>query len=80
MQDLDGKTVPIGSLLSQEFFFRVPEYQRPFSWEADNFDDLIDDVITVAKIKSTFLAQSSCTRKMIKVTTMSLMANKGLRP
>ncbi|MCB9511163.1 MAG: DUF262 domain-containing protein [Deferribacteres bacterium] len=55
MQDLDGKTVPIGSLLSQEFFFRVPEYQRPFSWEADNFDDLIDDVITASKDQEYFL-------------------------
>ena len=42
MKDLKGETVPIGRLLSQEFFFRVPDYQRPFSWDGDNFDDLID--------------------------------------
>jgi len=55
MKNLDGKTVPIGALLSQEFFFRVPEYQRPFSWEADNFDDLIDDIVTASKDQEYFL-------------------------
>lgn len=55
MQDLDGKKVPIGTLFSQEFFFRIPEYQRPFSWEADNFDDLIDDVIASSRDQEYFL-------------------------
>jgi len=55
MKDLDGKTIPIGNLLSQEFFFRVPEYQRPFSWEGDNFEDLIDDLLTAAKDQEYFL-------------------------
>lgn len=45
MKDLEGKTIPIGKLLSQEFFFRVPDYQRTFSWDGDNFDDLIDDLL-----------------------------------
>lgn len=55
MKDLKGETVPIGKLLSQDFFFRVPDYQRPFSWDGDNFDDLIDDVITAAKDQEYFL-------------------------
>jgi uncharacterized protein with ParB-like and HNH nuclease domain len=55
MKDLVGKTIPIGGLLSQEFFFRIPEYQRPFSWEGDNFEDLIDDVITASKDQEYFL-------------------------
>ncbi len=55
MKNLDGKTIPIGSLLSQEFFFRVPEYQRPFSWDTDNFDDLVDDVVTANKGQEYFL-------------------------
>jgi hypothetical protein len=55
MQNLDGKTIPIGTLLSQDFFFRVPEYQRPFSWNTDNFDDLIDDVVSASKDQDYFL-------------------------
>lgn len=55
MKDLDGKTIAVGGLFSQDFFFRVPEYQRPFSWEADNFDDLIDDVVTANKEQEYFL-------------------------
>lgn len=55
MKNLDGKTIPIGILLSQQFFFRVPEYQRPFSWDTDNFDDLIDDVVSASKDQDYFL-------------------------
>lgn len=55
MKDLDGKTIAIGALLSQEFFFRIPEYQRPFSWEGDNFEDLIDDMISASKDQEYFL-------------------------
>ncbi len=55
MKDLDGKKVTIGNLLSQEFFFRVPAYQRPFSWEGDNFEDLVDDIITAVKEQEYFL-------------------------
>ncbi|HSS19038.1 MAG TPA: DUF262 domain-containing HNH endonuclease family protein [Pyrinomonadaceae bacterium] len=55
MKDLDGKTIAIGNLLSQEFFFRVPDYQRPFSWEPDNFEDLIDDILTANKNQDYFL-------------------------
>jgi|WetSurMetagenome_2_1015567.scaffolds.fasta_scaffold92896_1 hypothetical protein len=55
MKDLEGKTRPIGTLLSQEFFFRIPEYQRPFSWEGDNFDDLINDILAASKEQEYFL-------------------------
>ena len=55
MNKLDAHTLPIGSLLSQKFFFRVPEYQRPFSWDADNFEDLIDDITGAAKDQDYFL-------------------------
>jgi len=54
MKNLDGKTIPIGTLLSQEFFFRVPEYQRPFSWDTDNFDDLVDDIVSARKDQEYF--------------------------
>src|SRR5258708_5325891 len=55
MEKLDGKTRAIGALLSQDSFFRVPEYQRPFSWDTDNFDDLIDDIVSANKDQEYFL-------------------------
>ncbi|MFH1374388.1 MAG: DUF262 domain-containing HNH endonuclease family protein [bacterium] len=55
MKNLDGRTIAIGTLLSQDFFFHVPEYQRPFSWKTDHFDDLIDDVITATRGQEYFL-------------------------
>jgi hypothetical protein len=55
MQDLVGHTTSVGSLLSGDFFFRVPEYQRPFSWDDDNFDDLISDLVNASQEQEYFL-------------------------
>jgi hypothetical protein len=55
MTDLEGRTTDIGTLFSQESFFRIPEYQRPFSWEDDNFEDLIDDILAADPSQEYFL-------------------------
>ncbi|MBL8238529.1 MAG: DUF262 domain-containing protein [Bryobacterales bacterium] len=55
MEKLDAKTRAIGNLLSQDFFFRIPEYQRPFSWDTDNFEDLVDDIVLANKDQEYFL-------------------------
>ena len=55
MEKLEAKTRPIGTLLSQEFFFRIPEYQRPFSWDSDHFEDLVDDITSANKNQDYFL-------------------------
>lgn len=55
MEKLDAKTQPVGTLLSEKYFFRVPEYQRPFSWDPDNFEDLIDDVRAATRSQEYFL-------------------------
>lgn len=55
MEKLDSNTKPIGQLLSRERFFRIPEYQRPFSWDTDNFEDLIDDLTSANKDQEYFL-------------------------
>jgi uncharacterized protein DUF262/uncharacterized protein DUF1524 len=54
MEKLDGKS-PIGALLAREFFFRIPEYQRPFSWDTDHFEDLVDDLINANRGQEYFL-------------------------
>ncbi|MBO6758735.1 MAG: DUF262 domain-containing protein [Roseibium sp.] len=55
MKNLDGKKEFIGDLFSGRNFFRVPEYQRPFSWDASHFEDLIDDLINANKDEQYFL-------------------------
>lgn len=45
----------LGDLFSSPFFFRVPAYQRPFLWDRDNFDDLIDDLVEADKTAEYFL-------------------------
>ncbi|WP_328708237.1 DUF262 domain-containing HNH endonuclease family protein [Microbispora hainanensis] len=41
---LESYMVPLTKLFSQDFFFRIPEYQRPFLWDAEHFKDLLDDL------------------------------------
>lgn len=55
MPELESLTVSVGKLFSQEYFFRIPEYQRPFSWDADNLSDLIDDLIGAPRQNDYFL-------------------------
>jgi uncharacterized protein with ParB-like and HNH nuclease domain len=54
-EKLDAKTRSIGFLLSQDFFFRIPDYQRPFSWDSEHFEDLINDITDANKDQEYFL-------------------------
>jgi len=42
--DIEAKEVTIGKLFSPDFMFEIPIYQRPLSWESDNFDQLFEDI------------------------------------
>jgi len=55
MERLNAETRTIGAILKEEFFYRIPEYQRPFSWDTDNFEDLIDDIVDANKEQEYFL-------------------------
>jgi len=43
MTDFKTESLNVGTLFAQERFYRVPPYQRPFSWDDEQFDDLILD-------------------------------------
>ena len=45
----------IVELFSDNHFFYIPGYQRPFSWKADNFEDLIGDLKEAPRGKEYFL-------------------------
>jgi uncharacterized protein with ParB-like and HNH nuclease domain len=34
----------IKDLFNNKYLFEVPDFQRPFSWEKENFEDLFDDI------------------------------------
>ncbi|MGA4786739.1 DUF262 domain-containing protein [Nocardia sp. AB354] len=55
MPQLDSETLYVKKLFSQEYFFRVPEYQRPFLWDEDNLSDLITDLLQADQSKDYFL-------------------------
>lgn len=55
MNNLEGKTEVIGKLFSSDFFFKIPDYQRPFAWDENNFTDLIDDLNSAQKDQQYFL-------------------------
>lgn len=55
MPPLESETTSLGQLFSQRFFFRVPEYQRPFLWDADQLSDLVDDLVDADRTRQYFL-------------------------
>jgi hypothetical protein len=55
MNNLEGKTETISKIFSSDFFFKIPDYQRPFSWDEENFNDLIDDLISSQEDQQYFL-------------------------
>jgi len=42
--EIEAKEVTVGKLFSPDFMFQIPIYQRPLSWESDNFDQLFEDI------------------------------------
>ncbi|WP_192813106.1 DUF262 domain-containing protein [Arthrobacter sp. TB 23] len=55
MATLQNDTINIGRLFGPDFFFSIPNYQRPFSWDKDNLSDLIDDLIAAKRDSDYFL-------------------------
>lgn len=44
MSVIIGEKISLKKLFSDEFFFMIPEYQRPYSWEKENCEQLFDDI------------------------------------
>jgi uncharacterized protein with ParB-like and HNH nuclease domain len=42
--EIEAKEVKVAKLFSSDFIFEIPIYQRPLSWETDNFDILFEDI------------------------------------
>ena len=48
---LDTKTVNLNDILSNGKIYRVPQFQRDYSWEQDNWEDLWNDIELAAETK-----------------------------
>jgi len=44
---LDTKTVNLNDLLGNGKIYRVPQFQRDYSWDQDNWEDLWNDIAIV---------------------------------
>ena len=49
---LDTKTVNLNDILGNGKIYRVPQFQRDYSWEHDNWEDLWNDIELAAESKS----------------------------
>lgn len=63
MNNIEGKTEIIGKIFSSDYFFKIPYYQRPFAWDEDNFENLIDDLISSLGEQQYFLGTLVLHRK-----------------
>ncbi len=45
----------LADLFQSERFFTIPDFQRPFSWDQDHFDELIDDLLIADHSNEYFL-------------------------
>lgn len=44
MSEIIGEKITLKRLFGDEYYFNIPEYQRPYSWQKDNCDQLFDDI------------------------------------
>ncbi|MGI8636535.1 MAG: DUF262 domain-containing protein, partial [Segetibacter sp.] len=49
---LDTKTVNLNDILGNGKIYRVPQFQRDYSWEQDNWEDLWNDIELAAESKN----------------------------
>jgi len=43
--DISAEELTLKKVFSEDYFYKIPEFQRPFSWEKENFEQLIEDLI-----------------------------------
>lgn len=52
---MKSDTASLSELFDKEFFYEIPSFQRPFSWDEDHFRDLIDDLLATDPKSQYFL-------------------------
>lgn len=42
---------PITKLYGEDYLYEIPRFQRPFTWDKDNFQDLVDDIVAAYEVQ-----------------------------
>lgn len=42
---IKGGEHPVGKIFAKDFLFRIPLYQRPYAWQKDQAEELLDDLL-----------------------------------
>ncbi len=45
---LEARELPLTKIFGGDFAFRIPFYQRPYSWTREQVDELLDDLTNAA--------------------------------
>jgi len=53
MEKIEAQHLYIKNLFDDDYLFEIPEFQRPFSWEQENFEKLFDDIKSAIKDNAT---------------------------
>lgn len=82
---LDTKTVNLNEILGNGKIYRVPQFQRDYSWEQDNWEDLWNDIelaseLNTAHYMGSVVLQSTNTKEYLiidgqqRFTTLTILA------
>lgn len=52
---MKSDTASLAQLFEKDHFYEIPSFQRPFSWDEENFRDLVDDLISTDPKSQYFL-------------------------
>ncbi|MFH1447441.1 MAG: DUF262 domain-containing HNH endonuclease family protein [Candidatus Micrarchaeota archaeon] len=49
--EISAREIAVGDLFKDNFLFSIPIYQRPFSWDTQNFEKLIEDIFQASEME-----------------------------
>lgn len=87
MSDLEAHEVPLSKIFSSDYEFRIPDYQRPYSWGVEQSTQLLNDLTetldrgdtepyflgSIVLVKSKGLAQSEVIDGQQRLTTLTIV-------
>jgi len=79
---LDTKTVNLNDILGNGKIYRVPQFQRDYSWEQDNWEDLWNDIELASETKNAHYMGSVVLQSTILtlaiINAIQNLADKGI--
>lgn len=69
MSTISVEKVPLKKFFSDDFFFSIPEYQRPYSWKKEHCEQLFDDIKSVSSEENEYFLGTIILQEMNNVGT-----------